>query len=215
MKRIAGTAFCAALLSAVVLAAGCVTRPVTTLDVTWVTPQLPPAPKKLLIISVAGDEFFQIAFQDQMAEALQARGVNAVASKSYFTKYTTAERERFKQTIQDSGADFVLVARVTDVADSAFENRGTYIGRDGVPYADDSNVSGIAARYFNPSSYVPGADATTKAVTAEASIFATKDRKLIWSARTHTTDAQSRRGTDLAPPYVAVILEAMKKDKVF
>ena len=57
------------------LAAGCITTPVTTLEVSWVTPQLPQMPfKKLLIITVASDEFVQVAFQDQMA-ARSDRGV--------------------------------------------------------------------------------------------------------------------------------------------
>jgi hypothetical protein len=204
------------LLVAAALAAGCATKPVTKLDVTWVAPQLPPEPpKQLLIISVAGDEFFQIAFQDQMAAELKARGVNAVASKRYFTRYTTAERERFKQSIEESGADFVLIARVTTTDDKALENRGTFIGSDGMPYATDADISGVAARYFNPSSYVAGTDGTETTVTAEASIFARNGKKLIWSARTRTTDAQSRLGSSIAPQYVEVLLEAMKKDKLF
>src|SRR5262249_33000922 len=102
-----------ALLTAA-LVAGCATTPETKLEMSWVTPQLPPAPyKKLLIITVASDEFVQAAFQDQMAAALQERGVNAVASRRYFTNYSEAERERFKRSIEESDADYVLLARVT------------------------------------------------------------------------------------------------------
>jgi len=55
-----------------------------------------------------------------------------------------------------------------------------------------------------------------KTVTAEASIFAEKGGKLIWSARTRTTNAQAvKSGADAATQYIAVILEAMKKDKLF
>ena len=53
-----------------------------------------------------------------------------------------------------------------------------------------------------------------KTVTSEASIFAVKGEKLIWSARVRTTNAQSTTGADYAPQYVGVILEAMKKDKL-
>jgi len=63
------------LFVAAALIAGCATTPDTKLEVSWVTPQLPQERfKKLLIITVAGDEFVQIAFQDQMAAALQERG---------------------------------------------------------------------------------------------------------------------------------------------
>ena len=70
MRIAVRSALYAALLGAAVLAAGCITNPVTSLEVSWVTPQLPPPFKKLLIITVASDEFVQIAFQDQMAAQL-------------------------------------------------------------------------------------------------------------------------------------------------
>ncbi len=216
MKKAVRSALSAALLGAAALVAGCASRPATTLEVTWAAPQLPSAPsfKKLLIITVASSEFVQIAFQDQMAAELKARGVNAVASRRYFTRYTTAERERFKKSIDDSDADFVLIARVTNTSEKTFEDRGTIIGSNGMPYADANSVYGAYARYVYPASYVAGAEGTVKTVTAEASIYAVKGEKLIWSARTRTTNAQSTTGADYAPQYIGVILEAMKKDKV-
>src|SRR3954462_1867902 len=99
----------------------------------WVTPQLPREPfKKLLIISVARDEFVQIAFQDQLAAALKARGMNAVASKRYFSSGTDAERARFMRSIEESGADFVLIghvtARDTKTRDEQYMNIGDATG---------------------------------------------------------------------------------------
>ena len=197
------------------LVAGCSTAPVTSLEVSWVTPQLPQAPfKKLLIITVASDEFVQIAFQDQMAAQLKERGVNAVASHRYFTRYTDAERARFKQSIEDSGADFVLLARVTFTGASTQHSADSVVGGDGVPYGDAIGIYGAYARYYYPGASV-GGDYAVKNVTAEASIFAEKGEKLIWSARTRTTNAQNvKSGADAATQYIAVILEAMKKDKV-
>ena len=216
MRNAVGSVLSAALLGAVALVAGCATQPVTTIEVSWVAPQLPPAPfKKLLIITVAGSEFVQVAFQDQMAAQLKARGLNAVASHRYFTRYTDAERVRFKKSVDDSDADFILLARVTTTEDKAYEDRGTIVGPGGVPYGDATGIQGAYARYVYPASYVAGADASVKTVTAEASVFAAKGEKLIWSARTRTTNAQSTTGTNFAPQYVAVILDAMKKDKLF
>jgi len=216
MRSAVRSALSAALLGATALLAGCATEPVTTLEVSWVAPQLSQAPiKKLLIITVASDEFVQIAFQDQMAAQLQARGVNAVASRRYFTRYTDAERARFKKSIDDSDADFVLLARVTKTDTTTVEGRDMILGANGMPFADANGIYGAYARYYRPSSYVRGADATIKTVTAEASIFAAKGEKLIWSARTRTTNAQATSGTAFAPQYVAVLLEAMKKDKLF
>jgi hypothetical protein len=108
----------------------------------------------------------------------------------------------------------VLLARVTTTSDTALENRGSVMGANGEPYNDASGLYGAYARYVYPSSYVAGADASMKTVTAEASIFELKGEKLVWSARTRTTNAHSTSGEEFAPQYIAVILEAMKKDKL-
>jgi hypothetical protein len=203
------------LFIAAALVAGCATTPDTKLEVSWVTPQLPPAPKKLLIITEANDEFVQIAFQDQMAAELQKRGINAVASRRYFTNYGDAERERFKRSIEESDADYVMFARVTRADSNARDSSGVILGSDGMPYGGATGVYGAYALYPGSSSILAG-DVQVLTVTAEASIFAEKGGKLIWSARTRTTNAQAAKsGADAARQYIPVILEAMKKDKLF
>jgi len=206
----------AVLLATIALLAACSSGPTTTLDVTWATPQVPPAKsfKKLLIITVAANEFVQEAFQKDLAADLQKRGVNAVASGRYFSRYTDAEKARFKQSIDSSDADHILLARVTFSDTKIFEDRGTVMGLGGASSSDVSNVYSAFARYVDPSSYAAGADASVKTVHSETSIFASKGEKLIWSARVKTVNAQSTTGAHYAPQYIEVILDAMKKDKL-
>src|SRR5262245_33811840 len=194
-----------------VLTVGCITNPVTSLEVSWVSPERPLF-KKLLIITVASDEFVQAAFQDQMAAKLQERGVNAVASRRYFTKYTAAERERFRRSIEESDADYVLLARVTLTDAGSTHSADTVVGPNGVPYGG-TTIYGVYGGYYYPGAV--GGDYAVMNVTAEASIFAEKGEKLIWSARTRTKNAQNvKSGAAAATQYIEVILEAMKKDKV-
>jgi hypothetical protein len=216
MRQAVRTVLLVALLGAAALLTGCASRPETTLDVTWAAPQLPPAKsfKKLLIITVAPSEFVQEAFQNQIAAELKKQGVNAVASRRYFTRYTDAERERFARSIAESDADHVLLARVTTTDTKTYEDRGTIIGPHGVAYGDASGVQGAYARAFYPGAVVSGGDGSVKTVNSEASIFAVKGEELIWSARIRTTNAQTTTGADYAPQYVGVVLEAMKKDKL-
>lgn len=206
MREAARFALLAGLLGAAALLNGCATEPVTTVEMTWVSPQFPRQPfNKLLIISVARDEFVQIAFQDQMAAALQARGVKAVASKRYFSSGTDAEKARFMRTIQDSGADFVLFAQVTGrdtkTRDDGFMTLGDATG---IYTAYDRYVS--VARTSN--------DFSIESATAEVSIFRIEGQKLLWSARTRTANPRVTTGEGFAPHYVAAIIEAMKKDKL-
>src|SRR5436190_492575 len=126
MKKTVRSALSAALLGAASLLTGCASKPETALEVTWAAPQLPPAKsfKKLLIITVAPSEFVQEAFQNQMGAELKKQGVNAVASGRYFTRDTDAERARFMKSITDSEADHILLARVTNTEQKAYEDRG-------------------------------------------------------------------------------------------
>ena len=196
-----------AALGAAALLQGCSTQPVTKLEMSWVSPQLPKEPfKKLLILSVAREDFVQVAFQDQLAAALQARGINAVASKRYFTSGTDVAKARFKQTIDESGADFVLIAHVlgrdTKTRDDQFM---TFGDATGIYTAYDRYVS--VARSAN--------DYSSETVTAEVAIFRVEGQQRIWAARTRTDNPRTTSGEEFAPRYIEVILEAMKKDKLF
>jgi hypothetical protein len=194
------------VLGAASLLNGCATKPVTTLEMTWVSPQLPPQPfKRLLIISVARSEFVQIAFQDQLAGALQARGVNAVASRRYFSSGTDAEKARFRQSIDESGADYVLIAHVTGRDTKTRDDRYMTIGdATGIYTAYDRYVS--VARSSN--------DYSLETVTTEVSIFSIQGEKLLWSARLRTANPSATTGEGFAPHYVALIVDATKKDKL-
>jgi hypothetical protein len=215
MRSVVRSIISAATLSAAALAAGCATSPETKVEVSWVSPQLSQTPmKKLLIITVANSEFVQAAFQDQMAAQLKARGINAVASHRYFSRYTDAEKARFKQSIDDSDADSVMLARVTNTAEASSQDRGTIIGPAGVPFAGATGVYGAFGLYVYPASYGGRPDGSMRTVTAETSIFALKGEKLVWSARTRSTNVNATTGEHFAPGYIEVILEAMKKDKV-
>ena len=215
MRSIVRSTLSAAMLGAAALAAGCATTPETKVEVTWVSPQLSQTPlKKLLIITVANSEFVQAAFQDQMAAQLKARGINAVASHRYFSRYTDAEKARFMRSIDESDADSVMLARVTNTAEASSQDRGTIIGPAGVPFAGATGIQGAFGLYVYPASYGGRPDGSMRTVTAETSIFALKGEKLVWSARTRSTNVNATTGEHFAPQYIEVILEAMKKDKV-
>lgn len=204
------SAIAVALLGAAALLQGCGTGPVTTLEMTWVSPQLPQQPfKKLLIISFANDDFVQEAFQDQMAAALKARGVNAVASKGYFTPYTPnidASKARFKQIVEGSGADFVLFARVTGTDQKSRDDRFMTFGdATGLYTAYDRYVSVARSQ----------SDFSQKTISSEVSIFNMQGEKPIWSAKIRTANPTATSGSGYAPEYVAVVLKAMEKDRLF
>jgi len=131
--------------------AGCSTTAHTSLDKSWIDPQLPGTKfRKVLILSLASDEFAQQYFQEDLAAALRKRGVNAVVSERFFTHQSPAEDARFQRAVEQSDADAVLLARVIGVDDKTTVTGGYLTAHNGMPVAQVSGLGGFAAARFAP-----------------------------------------------------------------
>lgn len=185
------------VLTLACLASACAIRDKTSLDASWAAPERNGAAfRKVLIITVSGNEFVQQDFQDQMAKRLQEKGMNAVASHRYFTRYVPEERERFKASIEATDADGVLVVRTTGVETTS---------RDAPDYS----------LYIYPSLVRTAPDYTLTTINAEAALFERKSEKLVWSARTTTQNAGTGDRDAAIAQFAGVLVDAMAKDKLF
>jgi len=206
----------AAVALAALSIAGCATTARTSLDTSWVDPKLAGTKfKKVLILSLAGDEFAQAYFQEDMAAALSKRGMNAVASQRYFTHRSPAEDARFKRAVEESGADAVLLARVIGVDEKSGMTPGMLIGPNGVPYADAIGVYGAMAQAFAPTRYVPPRDYTLKTVIVETLLYEMKGKTAVWSARTQTKNAEQGDLRPAVAQFVGVLVGAMDRNGLF
>jgi hypothetical protein len=196
--------------------AGCATTARTSLDKSWVDPKLAGTKfKKVLVLSIASDEFAQAYFQENMAAALTRRGVNAVASERYFTHRSPAEDARFRRAVESSGADAVLLARVVGVDEKSGTTPGMLIGPNGVPYADAIGVYGAMAQAFAPTRYVPPTDWSTTTVIVETLLYEMQGKRAIWSAQTSTKNAESGDLKPAVAQFVSVLVGAMDRDGLF
>jgi hypothetical protein len=196
--------------------AGCASTARTSLESSWAAPGLAGMKfKKIVILSVASDEFAQQDFQNQMAAALQRRGLNAVASERFFTHRSPSEDARFKRVVEQSGADAVLLARVVGSNVKSGTTPGTLIGPNGVPFASVGPVYGAYAEAFDPTHYVPPSDWSQTTVMVEALLYELKGRKAVWSARTRTTNAEQGDLDRAVAQFVSVLVGAMDRDGLF
>ena len=196
--------------------AGCSTSAYTSLDKSWVDPKLAGAKfRKVLIITIAGDEFAQAYFQEDLAAALRKRGVNAVASQSYFTHPSPAEDARFKRAVAESDADGVLLARVVGVDEKTTVTGGYLTGPGGAPVAQVYGLGNIVASTWAPTRYVRPADYTQATVLAETVLYETKGKQAVWSAQTSTKNAQSGDLKPAIAQFVGVLVGAMERDGLF
>jgi hypothetical protein len=205
----------AALLAAA-LFAGCSTMPRTSLDTSWADPQARGAKfKKILVISVASDEFAQQYFQQDLAAELKKRGVNAVASGRYFTHRSPSEEARFKRAVEESGADGVLFGRVVGSSKESLQTPGMLTARDGTPIAAATGLYGAYGQAFAPTHYIQPSEGSRRTVMVETMLFEMKDRKAIWTARTHTENANVGDLKPAIAQFVAVLAGAMDRDGLF
>src|SRR5262245_14037877 len=201
---------------ATLVLAGCATNARTSLETSWIDPKLQNAKfNKVLILSVASDEFAQQYFQEDLAAALRKRGVNAVASERFFTHRSPAEEARFKRAVEASGADAVLLARVVGVDEKSGSTPGTLIGPNGVPYVAATGIQGGWIEAFAPGHYLPPSDYSDTTVLVETLLYEMKGRKVVWSARTHTKHAEQGDLRPAVAQFVSVLVAAMDRDGLF
>jgi hypothetical protein len=197
---------------AALLLAGCMTAR-TSLDASWIDPKVKGAKfKKVLILSVATDEFAQQYFQEDMAAAMRARGVNAVASERFFTHKSPSEMARFMRAVDSSDADAVLLARVIGVDQKTGTIPGMLTGPAGTPVEETIGLSNAVAATFAPTMYVRPSDYTLTTVIVETVLYELKGRRAVWSARTNTANADQGDLKPAVAQFVGVLTQAMERD---
>jgi hypothetical protein len=205
-----------AIAAAALSIAGCSTTAYTSLDKSWVDPKLAGTKfKKVLILSLATDEFAQQYFQQDMAAALRKRGVNAVASEQYFTHPSPAEDARFKRAIDQSDADAILLARVVGVDEKTTLTGGYLTGHNGVPVSQVYGLGNVVASTWAPTRYVKLQDYTQATVLVETVLYEAKGKQAVWSAQTSTKNAQSGDLKPAIAQFVGVLVGAMDRDGLF
>ncbi len=202
----------AAALAALLIAA-CSMDARTSLDASWIDPTVKGKKfKKVLILSVATDEFAQQYFQQDMAAAMRARGMNAVASERFFTHKSPSEQARFMRAVDSSDADAVLLARVIGVDQKTGTVPGMLTGPRGTPVTETVGLSNAVAATFAPTMYVRPSDYTLTTVIVETVLYELKGRRAIWSARTNTANADQGDLKPAIAQFVSVLIGAMERD---
>jgi hypothetical protein len=200
-----------AALTALLLA-GCMTAR-TSLDTSWIDPQSKGVKfKKVLILTVATDEFAQQYFQEGMAAALRQRGMNAVASERFFTHKSPSEEARFRRAVEQSDADAVMLARVIGVDQKSGTIPGMLTGPAGTPVTETIGFSNAVAATFAPTHYVRPSDYTLTTVIVETVLYEMKGRRAVWSARTNTANADQGDLRPAVAQFVRVLVGAMERD---
>ena len=209
-SRVAGALrrlFAVGLLAAV---AGCAAP--TVLNTQWVDPQFTEKPvRAILVVGVTKDAANRRAFEDAMVAQLVARGVKAAPSYRYVPDAGPASQQQMLDALTGSGADAVMLTRVSSVSQSVQGTPGMYMGPP-MRYGF-GGFYGYYGGMWASSYYVPPSIYVQDNVVADTRLFEAKGFALVWSASTTTTPG-SQSTAALFEQFAALITTTLAGDKL-
>lgn len=205
----------AAAVILVLLLPACAVRDKTTLDASWsAAAARGQALGRVAIITVSYSEFVQADVQERLATRLRERGVDAFATGRFFSRYTDEERARFRKAVEESGADTILLVRVTTRETRTRDVPDVVTAPGGAQAGSSLDVYGAFVVWGGVGRPLPQADFEPTTVTSEASLFRGPERALAWTAKLRTRNAGSGDRDRALNEFADVVIQAMRKDGV-
>ena len=134
--------------------------------------------KRILIVGASPDRGIRQLFEEEIAKALQARGVTGIPSYQQLPD-AKPTRDAVERVAQSMNADAVLVSRLVERRSETQLDPGVA----SVP----ANISGYYDDAWK-SSYEPPSNYTVTVVRVESRLFDKASGKLAWTAETDTFD---------------------------
>jgi hypothetical protein len=163
--------------------------------------------RKVVVIGIFKEPDTRKIFEDEFADRLRARGVDATASHKIFSAAELPDKDVVIGTVKKLGADGVLVTRIVDT-----ETVKTHVPGQAYAYAVPSYYGYYGTYYSYSYSYRPGYTETEGYAYLETNLYGPDDEKLIWSGRSKT-EFKTRR-YELIQAFVKIMIETMAEDKL-
>ncbi len=174
----------------------------TQLAATWHEPNATTIQfRKTVTIFVTKDEALRRSVEDKLASKFP----NGVPSYRVVTQLDTNERSQILSRLRRDGFDGAVIMRVTNVTAAVTYVPGAYWYD--TPYSFNG-YWGLAWNYPYDPTYV----ATDQVVTVETQIYSLRDDRLIFAARSETTNPAS--AGKLTDSVMRHVMEQLKKDNL-
>jgi hypothetical protein len=205
------------ILLVVIIAAVMLTSCATTeLTAVWKDQSYKGMPHKVLVYGVLKSATNRRIIEDEFVSHLESRGVNAVAGYTVFPGEELVKKDVLEEKLRTLGFDTLLLTQLTGTKTEQVQVPGT------VTYQATSPGMYQPLPYYNTwpgyynsgytAVYTPSYTAEEKYVMAEANLYDVTTEKLIWTASTATRLGEPDQ--KMIKTYAAVIMEAMRKQKV-
>ena len=182
------------------LAASCATTKMTD---AWRDDNFRGTIRKVVVIGIFKEPDTRKIFEDEFADRLRARGVDATASHKIIPDAELPDKDVVLGKVRKLGADAVLVTRVVDM-----ETEKNYV--PGQAYAVPTYYGYYGAYYSY--SYRPGYTETKGSAYLETNLYNVGDEKLIWSGRSKTKLSATRY--ELIQAFVKTMLDGLSEAKL-
>jgi hypothetical protein len=168
----------------------------------------------IMVVGLTANVVAKGSVEEQMVEVLSAKRVWAKGAGGIFNpdvKHTDAEKTQISDTLKARGYDGLLtVALISEDKETSYVPGSTYAY---APYSTGYYGSywGYYG-YYAPQVYSPGYYTTNKVFTVEACLYDVDSQKLVWAARSETTDPANL--DQFAHEYAETVVFQMQKDKL-
>ena len=190
------------LLVCFCLPASCATTKMTD---TWKDDTYRGTIRKVVVIGIFKEPDTRKIFEDEFADRLKARGLDATASHKIVSADEMPDKDVVIGKIRKSGADTVLVTRVVDT-----ETVKTNV--PGQAYAVPTYYGYYGGYYSYSYNYRPGYTETEGYAYTETNLYNVGDEKLIWSGRSKTKFSATRY--ELIQAFVKTMLDGLSEAKL-
>ena len=184
---------------ALLLLPSCATTQLTSV---WRDEAYQVQPRKILVIGILKTPGNRRILEDEMVKQLKARGTDAVAGYTVLPEQIEANRETIAATMNEIGADAVLISRPVDK-----KSVTTY-----VPGTPQMGYPGYAGGWHSYYTYSPGYVVQDEYAVAETNLYDLKTDKLIWTAVSETWINDKNEG--LIRSFAKVIVDSLAGQKV-
>jgi hypothetical protein len=188
-------------IAALALLAGCATSKLVRQEA---NPEYVGKPlKSVMVVGVTADEIVRRTFEDRVVALLGQRGIRGIPGYSAVGRRGKVEEAELRQAIARSGAEGVMITRVTRI-----DRSSTIVPGSTVEVGFYGYYAGVWQTVSTPAQTVSG----TTWTVSETRLFDAKNGALAW---TGLVDTRENDKLDAAmTQYIDVIFDAMVGDKV-
>lgn len=168
--------------------------------------------KSIMVVAVTSDELLRRSYEDRIVALLAQRGRKGIPAYAVVGKRGTVEEAQLRQAIDQSGADGVLITRVTSVERSTGTVPGATVAVGIGVGAGWGGFYGFYSGVWQTVDLPPEQIIGPKWTASETRLFDARNGALAWTGVVDTKESSNFAAA--LTQYINVIFDAMVSDRV-